>query len=61
MAALEGGAVDASRAKVAVAALAADIDPPEDSAYPAAYRRRLAGTLLSRALAKLGASTSHAA
>jgi len=56
MAALEDRNPDA-----AFDALAADIDPPDDATYPAAYRRRLAATLLSRALAKLGASTTHAA
>lgn len=61
MTALNGVPFDAAHAEAAVEALSADIDPPDDSAYPAAYRRRLAATLLSRALAKFGASTSHAA
>jgi carbon-monoxide dehydrogenase medium subunit len=33
--------------------IAGEIDPPEDPAYPPAYRRHLAGVLLRRALARL--------
>ncbi len=61
MAALEGRGPDTAHGNAAVDALAADIDPPDDAMYPGAYRRRLAAALLSRALAKLGASTPHAA
>ena len=33
--------------------IAAEVEPPEDPAYPPAYRRHLAGVLLRRALARL--------
>jgi carbon-monoxide dehydrogenase medium subunit len=42
------GAVDE-----AVELIAGEIDPPEDPAYPPAYRRHLVGVLLRRALARL--------
>lgn len=48
MAALDAGDLDA-----AVAALAAEIDPPSDTQASAAYRRHLAGVLLGRAVARL--------
>ena len=48
MAALDRGDVDA-----AVAALAAEIDPPSDTQASAAYRRHLAGVLLRRAVARV--------
>lgn len=49
MAALDAGDTDG-----AVAALAAEIDPPSDTQATAAYRRHLAGVLLRRAVARIG-------
>lgn len=49
MAALDAGDLDG-----AVAALAAEIDPPSDTQATAAYRRHLAGVLLRRAVARIG-------
>lgn len=48
MAALDAGDVDG-----AVAKLAQDLDPPSDTQASAAYRRHLAGVLLSRAAARI--------
>ncbi|SLN10335.1 Carbon monoxide dehydrogenase medium chain [Roseivivax jejudonensis] len=48
MTALDDGDLDG-----AVAALAAEIDPPSDTQASAAYRRHLAGVLLRRAVARL--------
>lgn len=48
MAALDAGDLDG-----AVAALAAELDPPSDTQASAAYRRHLAGVLLRRAVARM--------
>lgn len=54
MAALDAGDPDG-----AVAALAADLDPPSDTQASGAYRRHIAGVLLRRALAET-TETAHA-
>lgn len=61
MAAIEGRALDETVIDAAVVALSAELNPPEDPAYPAAYRRRMAGVLLRRALGKLSKGPDHAA
>lgn len=50
MAEIEGRALETQTIAAAVAALRAELDPPEDPAYPSDYRRRVAGVLLERAL-----------
>jgi carbon-monoxide dehydrogenase medium subunit len=49
------GEPDAARIEAAVAALADDLDPPDDVLTPAAVRRHLAGVLLRRVARELGA------
>jgi aerobic carbon-monoxide dehydrogenase medium subunit len=51
-------ALDAGDAAGAVAALRAEIDPPSDTQASGAYRRHLAGVLLSRALNDLTGETA---
>lgn len=51
---LEGATPGAVAPGVLAEALEADADPLEDPAYPPAYRRRVAGVLLQRALESLG-------
>jgi aerobic carbon-monoxide dehydrogenase medium subunit len=46
-------ALDAGDVRAAVAALAHDLDPPSDTQATAAYRRHLAGVLLTRTMAEL--------
>ncbi|MDP7548329.1 MAG: xanthine dehydrogenase family protein subunit M [Alphaproteobacteria bacterium] len=53
MAFLESGPLDESRIEEAAKLAAAETDPPEDPAYPPAYRRHLVGVLLRRALREL--------
>ncbi|WP_223425739.1 FAD binding domain-containing protein [Tateyamaria pelophila] len=53
MAALDAGDLD-----TALDALSAEIDPPSDTQASAAYRRHLAGVLLSRAVARLKGDTA---
>lgn len=60
MAAIEGRPLDAQTIAAAVAALHAELQPPEDPAYPSDYRRRVAGVLLDRALGTLAKETSDA-
>ena len=55
MAVIEGRALDAKIIANARDALRAELDPPEDPAHPADYKRRVAGVLLERALADLKA------
>ena len=47
-AAFVGGAIDESRIEAAVAALAGDLDPPDDIQATGAVKRHLAGVLLRR-------------
>lgn len=49
-AALVGTACDAGALKAAVAAMLGDIDPTEDNRGPVAFKRHLAGIILSRAI-----------
>lgn len=51
-------ALDAGDTEAAVAALAAEIDPPSDTQASAAYRRHLAGVLLRRAVARIDGDTA---
>lgn len=53
MGALEGVDLDAAAVRAATEALAAELDPPGDDAYPAAYRRHVTCVLLARALDSL--------
>lgn len=53
MAFLEGRPVNEARIDEAATLIAGEIDPPDDPAYPPAYRRHLAGVLLRRALLEL--------
>lgn len=53
LAAAAMAALDKGDTEAAVAALAAELDPPSDTQASAAYRRHLAGVLLRRALARL--------
>ena len=50
MAALEGCDLGSDRIAAAAENLSAELDPPEDPAYPADYRRSVAVALLKRAL-----------
>lgn len=59
MAVLEDAALDATTVQAAVTALAALGDPPGDAAYPADYRRHLAGVLLARSLGALRPEPAH--
>lgn len=59
MAVLEGATLGAAVVQAATAALTADVDPPGDEAYPAAYRRHLAGVLLARCLESLNGGADH--
>ncbi len=51
-AALEGTRVDDAAIKTAVAAMLADIDPTEDNRGPVAFKKHVAGVILSRAIAR---------
>ena len=55
MKALEGQILDADIIARARDALTGELDPPDDPAYPADYKRRVAGVLLERVLADLQA------
>jgi len=59
MTAIEGHALDAHVSAAAREALVAELAPPDDPAYPADYKRRVAGVLLARALAKLRTDVFH--
>lgn len=61
MAALEGQPLDQDTIAAAVAALRAELDPPEDPAYPSDYRRRVAGVVLERALGTLAKESADVA
>ncbi|MFT6451294.1 MAG: carbon-monoxide dehydrogenase medium subunit [Halocynthiibacter sp.] len=50
--ALVGTACDAAAIKAAVAAMLGDIDPSEDNRGPVAFKRHVAGVILSRAIAR---------
>ncbi len=51
-AALTGTSVDDAAIKAAVAAMLGDIDPTEDNRGPVAFKRHVAGVILSRAIAR---------
>jgi carbon-monoxide dehydrogenase medium subunit len=53
MTALEGASLEAIDADAAAKAVEVDIDPLDDPAYPAAYRRQAINVLLQRALKSL--------
>lgn len=59
MAALEGARLGAASIDAAVRALAETLEPPDDPAYPADYRRQVACSLLERALKKLTTEPGH--
>jgi carbon-monoxide dehydrogenase medium subunit len=58
MAVLEGQRLGDDRIAEAKAAAMAELNPPEDPAAPAAYRRHLAGVLIARLLERLRAEVS---
>lgn len=60
-AALEGQALSAERVAAAKAALGRDLDPPADQHGSAQTKRHLAGVVMARALARLGAEGARAA
>lgn len=60
MKALEGQPLDADIIARACDALADELDPPDDAAYPSGYKRRVAGVLLDRVLADLKAEFLNA-
>ena len=60
MAALDGYDLDADRIATAADRLSTELDPPEDPAYPADYRRRVAVALLKRALSSVQGRQHHA-
>ena len=60
MAALEGARIGTDVIESAVEALSAALEPPDDPAYPADYRRHVACSLLERALNRLAAEPGHA-
>lgn len=51
-AALAGTSCDADAVKAAVAAMLGDIDPVEDNRGPVAFKRHVAGVILSRAISR---------
>ncbi|NBR90816.1 MAG: xanthine dehydrogenase family protein subunit M, partial [Rhodobacteraceae bacterium] len=51
-AALEGTACEAAAIKAAVAAMLDDIDPTEDNRGPVAFKRHVAGIILTRAITR---------
>ena len=53
MALLEAGPLNQARVEQAVETITGEVDPPEDPAYPPAYRRHLTGVLLRRTLMDL--------
>ncbi len=53
MAFLKDGPLNESRANEAVDLIGGEVEPPEDPAYPPAYRRHLVRVLLRRALTEL--------
>lgn len=53
MSAINGTRLSADDIGNAAAVLSAELDPPEDPAYPAPYRRRIASVLLERALSRV--------
>jgi carbon-monoxide dehydrogenase medium subunit len=61
MAAIEGHELNHQIVVAATAALSAELEPPEDPAYPSDYRHRIACVLLERALAKLLPEQDYAA
>ena len=61
MAAIEGQEVDRQTVEAASAALYAELAPPDDPAYPSAYRRRIACVILQRALENFLPEGAHAA
>ncbi|MDP6343725.1 MAG: xanthine dehydrogenase family protein subunit M [Alphaproteobacteria bacterium] len=58
MALLEGVPLDEDLIDAAVETVAAEVDPPDDPAYPPEYRRHLAGVLLRRVLRRVAAELS---
>lgn len=60
MATLEGRSPDAHTIAAARDALAGELAPPDDPAYPADYKRRVAGVLLGRVLTELRTDVLHA-
>lgn len=60
MAALEGKTLDGTAVGMALECLANELEPPEDAAYPADYRRQVAVTLLERMLGNLRERLGHA-
>ena len=60
MAALDGFELDANRIAAAADKLSAELDPPEDPAYPADYRRDVAVALLKRSLGSVQERQRHA-
>ncbi len=57
---LEGAKLDRAQISAARQSLDAELDPPEDPAYPADYRRRVAQVLLERTLTSIAAGADHA-
>ncbi|MDA1098122.1 MAG: xanthine dehydrogenase family protein subunit M [Proteobacteria bacterium] len=53
MALLESGPLNQARVEQAAARIVGEVDPPEDPAYPPAYRRHLVGVLLRRTLQRV--------
>jgi carbon-monoxide dehydrogenase medium subunit len=60
MTALEGRSLDAHAIAAARDALAGELAPPDDPAYPGDYKRRVAGVLLGRVLAEIRTDVLHA-
>lgn len=60
MAAIEGQALTDATIDQAASALKGELDPPDDPAYPADYRRKVAGGLLARTLRRLKTEKRHA-
>lgn len=61
MAALEDAPLGGLTVQAALKALASEIDPPGDDAYPADYRRHVAGVLAGRCIETLCNGPVHAA
>lgn len=59
MQALEGETLDSSSTSAAAEALRREVNPSDDPACSAAYRRRIAGVLLERILLRLREETRH--
>jgi aerobic carbon-monoxide dehydrogenase medium subunit len=60
MAVMEGSDLGGADVGTAMECLSNELEPPEDSAYPADFRRRIAATMLERALGDLRKRLSHA-